>query len=115
MTPSEFSQQLAYMNRDKGHIIKPHVHNIFQRNVYLTQEALFIRKGKIRVDLYDLEKKYILSKILEQGDMILLASGGHGIEMLEQSEIIEVKQGPYAGEMDKVRFAGIKHEEIRVE
>lgn len=115
LTPGEFSQQLAYMNRGKGHIVEPHVHNIFPRNVSLTQEVLFIKDGKIRIDFYDNEKNYIVSKIIEKGDVVLLASGGHGIEMLEQSEIIEVKQGPYAGEKDKERFSGIKREGIKVE
>lgn len=29
---------------------------------------------------------------------------GHGFEILEETEMIEVKQGPYAGEQDKTRF-----------
>ncbi len=103
-TPSDFSQQLAYMNRPAGYIITPHVHNMVQRKVDYTQEVLFIKKGKVKIDFYDDDKNYFVSHILGAGDVILLAHGGHGIEMLENSEIIEVKQGPYAGEMDKVRF-----------
>ena len=49
-------------------------------------------------------KNFVESKVLEKNDIILLASGGHGFKMLENSEIIEVKQGPYCGEEDKVRF-----------
>ncbi len=115
LTPSDFSQQLAYMNRKKGHIVEPHVHNIIPRNVSLTQEVLFIKDGKIRIDFYDNDRNYIVSKVLEKGDVVLLASGGHGIEMLEHSELIEVKQGPYAGDMDKVRFSGINSDGIKVE
>lgn len=103
-TPGDFSQQLAYMNRPKGYIIDPHVHNLVDRKVTLTQEVLFIRSGKVRVDFFDDHKNYLESKILEKGDVILLAGGGHGFEMLEPSEIIEVKQGPYSGDQDKVRF-----------
>ena len=113
-TPNDFSQQLAYMNRPKNYIIPPHVHNTVQRNVSLTQEVLYIKSGKVRVDYYDDEKNYLESKILNQGDVVLLASGGHGFQMIEDSEIIEVKQGPYSGEMDKVRFEPIGKENLEI-
>ena len=113
-TPKNFSQQLAYMKHSKGHQIKPHIHKSVQRNVMLTQEVLFVRKGKIKVDFYDDEKKYLESRILESGDVILLATGGHGFQMIEESEIIEVKQGPYLGEEDKIRLNGATSEEIRI-
>jgi mannose-6-phosphate isomerase-like protein (cupin superfamily) len=106
-TPDEFSQQLAYMKRPKDYVIVPHVHNPIQRDVQYTKEVLFIKSGKIRVDFYDEDKSYLESTILEAGDVILLAYGGHGFEMIEESEIIEVKQGPYVGELDKVRFEPI--------
>lgn len=106
-TPDDFSQQLAYMNRPQGYVIQPHVHNAVPREVQLTNEVLFIKSGKVRVDFYDGGHAYLESRILNPGDVILLAFGGHGFEMLEASEIIEVKQGPYAGEADKTRFSGI--------
>ena len=106
-TPNDFSQQLAYMNRPQGYVIAPHVHNAVPREVQFTKEVLFIKSGKVRVDFYDDEQNYLESRIVSAGDVILLAFGGHGFEMLEASEIIEVKQGPYAGEADKTRFAPI--------
>jgi len=98
------SQQLGYMNRPQNYEIKPHRHNLVPREVHLTQEVLFIKSGKVRVDFYDNDQNYITSRILDKGDVILLSDGGHGFKMLETSEILEVKQGPYCGEMDKVRF-----------
>jgi mannose-6-phosphate isomerase-like protein (cupin superfamily) len=106
-TPGDFSQQLGYMNRPEGHVIPPHVHNPVAREVQYTKEVLFIKSGRVRVDFYDDDQTYIESRILETGDVILLAYGGHGFEMLEPTEMIEVKQGPYAGEHDKTRFEGI--------
>lgn len=103
-TPSDFSQQLGYMNRPKGYVVAPHVHNPVPREVLFTKEVLFIKTGKVRVDFYDEGQIYLESRILVKGDVILLALGGHGFEMLERTEIIEVKQGPYAGESDKTRF-----------
>lgn len=111
-TPDDYSQQLAYMNRPKGYSIESHIHNTVSRSVSLTQEVLVIKSGRIRIDFYNNDKKYVESKILNPGDIILLAAGGHGIQMLEQSEIIEIKQGPYAGEMDKEKFIGIHPDEV---
>lgn len=103
-TPDDYSQQLAYMKHPKGKIIDPHVHNIVKRQVHLTQEVLVIKSGKLRVDFYTNEKEYLESYLLCAGDVILLASGGHGFEVLEELEMYEIKQGPYAGDNDKTRF-----------
>jgi hypothetical protein len=111
-TPAEYSQQLAYMNRPQGYVIQPHVHNSVPRQVLFTKEVLFIKSGKVRVDFYDDEQNYLESHILNPGDVILLAFGGHGFEMLETSEIIEVKQGPYAGDADKTRFVPVSSQEL---
>jgi len=106
-TPANYSQQLAYMKRSQGYVILPHVHNRVPREVLFTKEVLFIKSGRMRVDFYSEEQVYLESTIVEAGDVILLALGGHGFEMLEETEIIEVKQGPYAGEADKTRFAPV--------
>ena len=111
-TPNDFSQQLGYMKREKGYQIVPHIHNSISREVMLTQEILFIKSGKVRVDLYDDHKKYYESRILTRGDVILLANSGHGITILEESEMIEVKQGPYLEKDDKVRFKAVAEDKI---
>ena len=112
ITPNEYSQQVAYMHHQTGKVIDAHVHNMVHRNVVLTQEVLFIKKGILRVDFYDDYEDYLESRDLYAGDIILLVSGGHGFHVLEEVEMIEVKQGPYAGDNDKKRFAGINEEQI---
>lgn len=112
-TPDNFSQQLGYMNRPSGYEIEPHRHNLVAREVTLTQEVLFIKSGVVRVDFYDDNQIYIKSDTLRKGDVILLAAGGHGFKILENAEIIEVKQGPYVGERDKVRFDPILEENVK--
>jgi len=112
-TPNELSQQLAYMNYPAGKIIPAHVHNPIPREVKYTQEVLFIKKGKLRIDFYNNQQEYLESRVLESGDVILLVTGGHGFEVLEEIELIEVKQGPYLGEQDKTRFTGINKEQIK--
>jgi mannose-6-phosphate isomerase-like protein (cupin superfamily) len=113
-TPNDFSQQLGYMHRPQGYVIPPHVHNAVERSVHYTKEVLFIKSGKVRVDFYDDNQAYLESRILVAGDVILLAFGGHGFEMLEQTEMIEVKQGPYAGDADKTRFSPIPTSKVRL-
>jgi len=112
-TPGELSQQLAFMRHPVGKVIPPHVHNPVAREVHYTQEVLFLKKGRLRVDFYDNAQQYLESRILEAGDVILLATGGHGFEVMEEIEMIEVKQGPYAGEADKTRFVGITAAQAR--
>jgi hypothetical protein len=113
-TPVDYSQQLGYMNHPSGYIIKPHTHNIVPREVTLTQEVLYIKSGKVRVDFYNQEQDYIESTIIQTGDVILLAAGGHGFEMLEKTQMIEIKQGPYIEEEDKIRFEPISSKEINL-
>jgi hypothetical protein len=98
------SQQLGYMKRPGGYEVVPHKHNKVERTVQLTQEVLLIKSGSCRLDLYDDVDQLDISVVLEAGDVVLLAEGGHGLVMLEETEIIEVKQGPFSGEMDKTRF-----------
>ena len=112
ITPNAYSQQVAYMHHPAGKVIDAHVHNLVHRNVVMTQEVLFIKKGVLRVDFYDEYEDYLESRDLHAGDVILLVSGGHGFQALEEVEMIEVKQGPYAGDEDKKRFEGIDMEQV---
>ena len=99
-----YSQQVAYMKRDSGYKIAPHIHLGRVRQIYLTQEVLLIKSGKIKVTLFDSYRQHLGDVTLRTGDIIHLISGGHSIEFLEESEIIEVKQGPYLEGKDKEIF-----------
>jgi mannose-6-phosphate isomerase-like protein (cupin superfamily) len=107
-TPGDFSQQVGYMAHPAGHRIQPHLHREALRSVRRTQEVLVIRTGRLKVDFYAQDRKHAASCVLEAGDVILLIEGGHGFEVLEACEMIEVKQGPYMGDEDKVRFAPVE-------
>jgi mannose-6-phosphate isomerase-like protein (cupin superfamily) len=104
VTPHILSQQLAFIRHPAGKVIDPHIHNPVPREVLYTQEVLLIKKGRLKVDFYDDSRNFLESRILKAGDVILLTEGGHGFEVMEEIEMIEVKQGPYAGENDKTRF-----------
>ena len=113
-TPHQLSQQLAYMKYPVGKVIPAHVHNPVPRDVLFTQEVLFLKQGKLRVDFYSNHQQYLESRLLEAGDVILLITGGHGFEVIEALEMIEVKQGPYVGDQDKTRFQGIASHQARL-
>ena len=110
LTPDTFGQQVAYMNRPKGEIIQAHIHEPISRTLIGTQEVLYIRKGRIRVDFYESDRTYVSSVILEAGDLMLLNTGGHGFQVLEDIDMIEIKQGPFAEGRDKTRFVPKPHE-----
>lgn len=112
ITPDNYPHQIGYMNRDKEYVIQPHVHNLVDRKVSITQETLIIKSGVVRVDFYTDSKEYKESRILYKGDIILLAGGGHGFKMIQPSEMVEIKQGPYAGVMDKIRFEPVDDNKV---
>ncbi len=110
-SPPDFSQQLGYIVYEKDGVIKPHLHKEVHRKITLTQEVLFIKKGALIVNFYTTNKEYIASRQLYSGDVIFLCSGGHGFEMLEDTEMIEVKQGPYSGkDNDKELIEGVEYD-----
>lgn len=111
-TNNDTSLQIGYMPHKRGDIISAHIHNSMERKITDTPEVLIIKKGKMRLDLYNDKKEYVESTILEQGDIVLLSSGGHGLKCLEDTEIIEIKQGPYFGHDDKIRYTGISDDEV---
>ena len=104
-SPPEFSQQLGLISRKKDYVIKRHVHKVVPREVSVTQEVLHILSGRIQIALFDTHRKEVKAVILQEGDTILLASGGHGITFMDDAKILEVKQGPYSGvDGDKEHF-----------
>ena len=100
-TPQDFSQQLGLLVHEKGKKIKAHRHKLIKREITLTQEVLVVLEGKAKIELYNEKLQKIKTVVITNGDTILLAHGAHSIEILEDSRIIEVKQGPYAGMDDK--------------
>ena len=96
--------QLGFMHRSKGYNIEPHYHLKNNRSITSCSEVLLIKSGKIKVNFYNTLLTKIDDKILMKGDTIIFLKGGHGFEFIEDSEVIEVKQGPYNGINDKKRF-----------
>ena len=97
--------QVGAFSLPQGHQIVPHIHQNFSRSLDKTTEVLILQSGRLKVDFYSGEKIYLKSRELAAGDVIVLFDGGHGFTMLDDVRMLEIKQGPYGGDKDKVRFA----------
>ena len=105
LTKNEDLLQVGFLKHNKNHIIKSHVHVKQKRLVSFSSEVLIIKKGELKVNFFDSYGKRISkTKILYKNDIIILFQGGHGFEVKKNCEIIEVKQGPFDEETDKIRF-----------
>ena len=94
--------QLGFINHKKNHHIKSHIHLKKPRIINYCTEVLLIEKGKVKIKFYDNNNSDIKKdKILTKGDIIILFQGGHGFKILEKTQIIEIKQGPYVEGKDK--------------
>jgi len=96
--------EMGYMSHPMGYLVIPHKHPPFERQTFGTQEVIFLKSGKLRVNFYSDQNVEVGNCELVGGDWIVLLGGGHGIEFLEASVLIEVKNGPYAESKDKIRF-----------
>ena len=103
-TPDYLGMQVGSMNHSKNHIIKPHFHINRKKIVKEMSELLIIFSGQLKVFFYKKNKLRAKSVIINKKDMILLISGGHGFKVLKRLEMLEIKQGPFVGEKDKMRL-----------
>ena len=104
-TKNDSSLQLGYMKYPQGYRILPHVHKKVERRVDYTLEAIMVKSGRVRVDLYTNDKKPIEALEMVANDVILFTTGGHGFLFLEEGELVEIKQGPYVSQdIDKEKF-----------
>lgn len=104
VTPHDYQQQVAFMNRPSGERIPAHTHLPVPRSVKGTQEVLVVRSGRLQVDLYDSDRNHVATEVAGPGEVIILVDGGHGFTVIEDCEFIEVKQGPYVPGNDKEVF-----------
>jgi hypothetical protein len=101
LTPDNFGLQIGTMLRPKNDLVPAHIHPQQTRVVKGTQEVLILRSGKMFLELFDEDKNLVESLTITSGDIILLAYGGHQITMIEEVDLVEVKQGPYVKDLDK--------------
>jgi len=103
-TSSDLNFQVGLMAHHKNHIIKPHFHINRKKIIKQMSELLIVFSGILKVYFYNKKKIKTKTVILKKKDMILLISGGHGFKVLKKLEMLEIKQGPFVGEKDKIRL-----------
>jgi cupin fold WbuC family metalloprotein len=113
-TDKKDTQQFGFIKHKKNHIIKPHQHKKRLTKISITTEVIIILKGCLRVDFYDMKKRYLFSKKIYANEIIMLVNGSHGFKVIKNVEMIEVKQGPYNITKDKIKFNEIEEKKIRL-
>ncbi|MFC1864240.1 hypothetical protein ACFLYG_00205 [Chloroflexota bacterium] len=106
VSSDEDYQQVGTWRYSKGQKLAPHIHLSARREIWHTQEVVFVKDGRIRADIYTAKKEFFQSVELNKGDTIILLNGGHGYEILEDNtKVLEIKNGPYIGaERDRERI-----------
>lgn len=104
LTPPEFKQQVGFIVYPSGGEVKRHMHLDIERNLRGTSEVLLVKRGHCLMDVYNQEKQLIATRELFEGDLMLMVGGGHGFRMLEDTILLEVKQGPYLEVEEKEHF-----------
>ena len=104
-TENDAEMQFASFSLPKGENIKRYKHDKQERTVYSTSEGIVVLQGCIEVILYEAETEKFLEKVkLDPGDSIVMLSGGHEINLVDDSKFVEFKQGPYDEDLDKKLF-----------
>ncbi len=104
VTPPELNLQVGYIVYSALRDIPRHVHRPIDRTIVGTSEVLVVRRGRCEMDVYDGDRQHVATRALGEGDVVVMVSGGHGFRMLEDTVLLEVKQGPYTGIDEKERF-----------
>jgi uncharacterized protein with PhoU and TrkA domain len=104
LTPSEFKQQVGFVVYPKGGEVARHTHLPLERHLVGTSEVIVMRSGRCELDIYDDDHTLVATRELNPGDVMIMVGGGHGFRMLEDTVLLEVKQGPYTGREEKALF-----------
>ena len=104
ITSPDLAQQVGFVVYPPGGVIKRHIHKNVDRQNISSSEALFVREGRLEIDIYDANRNLLATRQLIAGDFVLMVSGGHGFRILESTILLEVKLGPYGGAQDKELF-----------
>lgn len=104
LTPDECNLQVGHIVYSGGTQIPRHMHMPVERHLNSTTEVLLVQQGTCEVEIFDEERRLVATRELHVGDLLIAVAGGHGFRVLEDTVLLEVKQGPYPGEVEKERF-----------
>jgi hypothetical protein len=104
LTPDEAIQQVGFVVHPAGAEVKRHYHLPIERSITGTPEVLVVRRGCCEMSVYDDDQQLVETRELRTGDVMVMVGGGHGFRMVEDTVLLEVKQGPYYGTEEKAYF-----------
>jgi hypothetical protein len=105
LTPDECNLQVGHVVYAGGTEIARHMHLPVERHLSTTAEVLLVQRGRCEVDIFDASRQVVATRDLREGDLLIQVAGGHGFRVLEETVLLEIKQGPYLGDgTDKERF-----------
>ena len=97
--------QVSTQKLKKNLLINPHIHKKNKRTITSTQEIWLVFRGKLSMNIFDIDKKKIKNLILESGDMYILFRGGHSFKILkDNTEVYEIKNGPYRKKIKDIEY-----------
>jgi quercetin dioxygenase-like cupin family protein len=104
LTPDDCNLQVGHVVYPAGGEIARHVHLPIQRHLVGSTEVLVVQRGRCEVDVYTDDYRVVSTCELRAGDILIAVAGGHGFRVLEDTVLLEIKQGPYPGGAEKERF-----------
>jgi len=104
ITPPEARQQVGFIVYPADSTIKRHSHKALERHLVGMSEVLVVRTGHCRIEVYDDDHQLVAARDLYENDVALMVGGGHGFKIVEDTVLLEIKQGPYLGVNDKEVF-----------
>ena len=98
------SLQAQRMKYPAGKSFRIHHHILNPRTIKRTQESFIVISGRVAVDVYD--NKAVLIGTLEAGagEAIFVYRGGHGVRILEDAVVYEVKAGQWTSVSEDKEF-----------
>jgi hypothetical protein len=104
MTPDDCNLQVGHVVYAGGTEIPRHMHLPVERHLTTTAEVLLVQRGRCEVDIFGPDRRLVATRELNAGDLLIAVAGGHGFRVFEDTVLLEVKQGPYPGAVEKERF-----------
>lgn len=104
VTPPDYPLQVGVLNHPSGSEIKPHIHRDIVYEVNTTQEFIYVEHGHVEITLYTDDWTEVERSVLGDGDFVLFVRGGHSLKVLDDARMVEVKQGPYPGDVQAKIF-----------
>jgi hypothetical protein len=103
VTPEDAGQQVGFVVYPAGGEVRRHSHLPLEREIVGTSEVIIVRDGRCEIDIYGTGEQLVATRELVSGDVAVICDGGHGFRFLEDTVLLEVKQGPYLG-LDEKRY-----------